>query len=47
MHKFYKYAVVIYPEERGLKRCGNPLSRWLTLPPEAGFGVVRRFEREI
>gem|GEM_PF-4014888 len=28
-------AIAICPEERGGKRNGNKLSRWLTSPPEA------------
>jgi len=30
-------ALALWPEERGTKRKGNMLSRWLTSPPEAGF----------
>ena len=35
MHKYHLNTAVIWPEERGTKRCGKMLSRWPTLPPEA------------
>jgi len=33
-------AIALCPEERGVKRDGNLLSRWLTSPPEACFWLL-------